>query len=271
MSIDTLRINTTNPCLILFLLDQSGSMDESFGANMKMSKADALADAVNETMHNIGLKCISTNGVIRDRFEIAVMGYGATEEIKSAYMGDLTDRWAVPISELFNKPLDYNADDGAPIWIKSIAGTVTPMTEAFHNAYDLCNDWINYGNHHDCHPPIVINITDGQATDSGFGDRKLIKAIDSVRDLSTDHGNIYIFNIHISESQSDQILFPDKMDSYNDPYAILLFNNSSILNSKMIDIGNTKGYSLNKNSKGFIFNGNSSDLVNFLNIGSSPA
>ena len=59
------------------------------------------------------------------------MGYGATEEIKSAYMGDLSDRWAVPISELFNKPLDYNADDGAPIWIKSTAGTVTPMTKHF--------------------------------------------------------------------------------------------------------------------------------------------
>ena len=61
------------------------------------------------------------------------------------------------------------------------------------------------------------------------------------------------------------------MDSYDDPYATLLFNNSSTLNSKMIKIGNTKGYTLNKNSKGFIFNGNSSDLVNFLNIGSSPA
>ena len=241
MSIDTLRINTTNPCLILFLLDQSGSMAEEFGANTAMTKSRALADAVNETIHNIGLKCISSNGNIRDRFEIVAMGYGASNHIDSAYMGDLSDRWVVSISELFNKPLDYNADDGAPIWIKSIAGTVTPMTEAFHNAYDLCNDWINYSNHHDCHPPIVINITDGQATDSGIGHRKLNKAIDSVRDLRTDHGNIYIFNIHISESQSDQILFPDKMDSYDDPYATLLFNNSSTLNSKMIKIGNTKG------------------------------
>ena len=70
MSIDTLRINTTNPCLILFLLDQSGSMNEEFGVNNNMRKADALADAVNETIHNIGLKCISTKGIIRDRFEI---------------------------------------------------------------------------------------------------------------------------------------------------------------------------------------------------------
>jgi hypothetical protein len=271
MSIDTLRINTTNPCLILFLLDQSGSMAEEFGVNTNMTKADALADAVNETIHNIGLKCISSNGNIRDRFEIVAMGYGASNHIDSAYMGDLSDRWVVSISELFNKPLDYNEEDGAPIWINAVAGSATPMTEAFRNAYDLCRDWIDYGTHHDCHPPIIINITDGQPTDSGRNDKDLIKTIDSMRELSTDHGNIYIFNIHISDSPQDQILFPDNMDSYNDPHAKLLFNISSTLNTKMIEIGNTKGYTLSDNSRGFIFNGNSSDLVNFLNIGSSPA
>ena len=54
MSIDTLRINTTNPCLILFLLDQSGSMMDPFGVDDSLRKHDALADAVNETIHNIG-------------------------------------------------------------------------------------------------------------------------------------------------------------------------------------------------------------------------
>ena len=83
------------------------------------------------------------------------------------------------------------------------------MKEAFQNANDLCNDWINYGNHHDCHPPIIINITDGMATDSGMNDRKLIKVCDALHSLSTDHGNSYVFNIHISSSHRDQMIFPD--------------------------------------------------------------
>lgn len=271
MSMDTLRINTTNPCLILFLLDQSGSMGERFGANTDIDKADALANAVNETIHNIGLKCISSNGNIKDRFEIAVIGYGAPGGVQSAYEGNLSGRWAVPISDLFNNPLEYHEDDGAPLWIKPISGYATPMKEAFQNANDLCNDWINYGNHHDCHPPIIINITDGMATDSGMSDRKLIKVCDALHSLSTDHGNSYVFNIHISSSRRDQIIFPDNVDNCEDSFANLLFNMSSKLNSKMIEIGNVKGYTLTENTRGFIFNGNSSDLINFLNIGSSPA
>ena len=57
----------------------------------------------------------------------------------------------------------------------------------------------------------------------------------------------------------------------NDSFATLLFNMSSDLNPKMIETGNTKGYTLSQGSRGFIFNGHSSDLINFLNIGSSPA
>ena len=56
----------------------------------------------------------------------------------------------------------------------------------------------------------------------------------------------------------------------DDSYARILFDISSKLNTKMINMGNKKGYTLNDESKGFIFNGTSSDLINFLNIGSDP-
>ena len=109
MSIETLRINSTNPCLILFLLDQSGSMQGGFGADYNTSKAEALANAVNETIHNIGLKCVDSGGVIKDRFEVAVMGYGTGlgNGVSSAYLGELDGRWVVPISELFEKPYSF--------------------------------------------------------------------------------------------------------------------------------------------------------------------
>ena len=272
MSIDTLRINTTNPCLILFLLDQSGSMEDRFGGDDSISKHVALANAVNETIHNIGLKCISGQGTIRDRFEISVMGYGHQGRVESAYKGKLTGKWVVKISDLFNNPFEYDNDsDGAPIWITPVASAATPMTEAFRNAYDLCDDWINYGNHIDSHPPIIINITDGEPTDAGRKFIELKNIIADVMQLRTNNGNTYIFNVHISSSHHDKILFPSSIDSFSNSYAELLFEISSTLNSKMIEIGNSRGYNLDSDSKGFIFNGNSTDLINFLNIGSSPA
>lgn len=272
MDIDTLRINTTNPCLILFLLDQSGSMIDPFGADDTMQKHIALANAVNETIHNIGLKCISGQGTIRDRFEISVMGYGREGKVESAYKGNLTGKWVVKISDIFNNPIEYDDNsDGAPIWVTPVASAHTPMTEAFNNAYDLCDDWINYGNHIDCHPPIIINITDGEPTDAGRNFHKLKTIIEDIKQLGTNYGNTYIFNVHISSLTHDKILFPKSIDGFNNTYALLLFELSSTLNSKMVDIGNSRGYSLDSSSKGFIFNGNSTDLINFLNIGSSPA
>tara|TARA_Y100001960_G_C14697667_1_gene839862 strand:- start:113 stop:943 length:831 start_codon:yes stop_codon:yes gene_type:complete len=275
MSIETLRINSTNPCLILFLLDQSGSMQGGFGADYNTSKAEALANAVNETIHNIGLKCVDSGGTIKDRFEVAVMGYGTGlgNGVSSAYLGELDGRWVVPISELFEKPYTYN-DDEAPIWIEPTWGGLTPMTRAFQQAYDLCSDWISYGNHINCHPPLIINITDGEATDSGWGSKKLITAVNQIKSLGTEYGNPFIFNIHISYTNEDQVLFPNSIEDVNsrisDTNASLLYELSSHLNEKMVNIGSTKGYKLDLNSKGFIFNGNSSDLINFLNIGSSP-
>jgi hypothetical protein len=200
------------------------------------------------------------------------MGYGKSGSVQSAYKGNLEGKWVVKISDIFNNPFEYDDEsDGAPIWITPVASQNTPMTEAFRNAYDLCDDWVNYGNHIDCHPPIIINISDGQPTDAGRNFHKLKSIIEDIKQLKTNYGHTYIFNVHISSSNHDKILFPSLIDGFNNEYAELLFDLSSTLNSKMIDIGNSRGYSLNSSSKGFIFNGNSTDLINFLNIGSSPA
>ena len=63
------------------------------------------------------------------------------------------------------------------------------MTEAFNTARDVIESWINWGNHYESHPPILINITDGIPTDSGYRFELLIDAADAIKDLNTVHGN----------------------------------------------------------------------------------
>ena len=50
-----------------------------------------------------------------------------------------------------------------PIWLDPLAAGQTPMCQALDLAWNSLNDFL--GAYPDCFPPIVINITDGKATD----------------------------------------------------------------------------------------------------------
>lgn len=263
-NIQNLNISSTNPCLIIYLLDQSGSMEEPFG-NTKTSKAVEVANAMNEIIYETGLRCIDNDGNIKNRFEFAVIGYGIENDIvKSAWEGPLAGKWVVSIKNIFDFHLGIENDK--PIWITPRSGGNTPMTKAFENAKRLCNDWINWGNHRDCHPPIIINITDGASTDSGFFNNSLKREISQIKSLRTNYGETKIFNIHISSLSSEKTLFPETIGRL-ETYQELLFEISSPLDENMIRIARSKGYSIQNRAKGYVFNGNATDLINFLNIG----
>lgn len=259
-----LTISSTNPCLIIYLLDQSGSMDERFG-NASHTKAMELANAINDTIYEVGLRCIGNAGELKNRFEIAIIGYGKGDSlVQSAWEGQLSNKWVVSIKNIFEYPLGQENDK--PIWIKPYAVSNTPMTKAFENAKRLCNDWINWGNHRDCHPPIIINITDGEATDAGWNSNSLRKEVEQIKHLRTNYGNVNILNIHISSRSGDKLLFPNEVNQ-NDRFANLLFEISTPLNENMVRLAQQKGYNIQNNARGYVFNGSASDLINFLNIG----
>ncbi len=263
LDIKNLTISSTHPCLIVYLLDQSGSMKEQFGNGLH-SKSVEVAKAINELIYGIGLRCIGSNGDLKNRFELAVIGYG-NDKVKSGWEGQLANKWVVSIKNVFDYPLGQN--NGIPVWIRPVDDGSTPMTKAFENAKRLCNDWINWGNHRECHPPIIINITDGEATDGGFGDRDLQKEVNEIKNLGTLYGNVNILNIHISGSNGERVLFPTEVSNLNNRYAKQLFEFSTPLTENMIYLAQKEGYNIQTGAKGYIFNGNGNDLIKFLNIG----
>lgn len=259
-----LTISSTNPCLLVYLIDQSGSMTETFG-NASHTKAVEVAEAINDILYEVGLRCIGSGGELKNRFEVAIIGYGKDiNTVQSGWEGQLSGKWVVPIKNIFDYPLGQ--ENEKPIWIKPYAGSNTPMTKAFENAKRLCNDWINWGNHRDCHPPIVINITDGEATDSGSSFSALKKEVEQIKTLHTNYGATKILNIHISTTAGDKLLFPSDVTT-GDRFGRLLFDLSSVLDENMVRIAQQKGYNINNFAKGYVFNGNATDLINFLNIG----
>ena len=79
------EISRANPSCFLFLIDQSGSMQDPFGSGESAKKkADSVADAINRLLQNLVIKCAKEEG-IRDFFHLCVIGYGA--QVGPAFAG----------------------------------------------------------------------------------------------------------------------------------------------------------------------------------------
>ncbi|MBP3963033.1 vWA domain-containing protein [Paenibacillus lignilyticus] len=269
------EISRSNPSCILFIIDQSGSMSDPFGAS---TKAESVSDAINRLLQNLVIKCAKSEG-IRDYYHVGVIGYGAG--VGPAFGGVLAGREVVPISEIADNPskLDKRlkkVPDGAgglvdqlvkfPVWFEPIANGGTPMCEAVRAAQTVLAQWISEYTH--CFPPVVIHITDGESTD---GDPT--HDMEQLRTLSTDDGNVLLFNLHISDSPSAvELRFPETADALPDAYSRVLYEGSSPLTPFMIQVANQE-YDLNlaDGARGFVLNADITLVIQALDIGTRPA
>jgi hypothetical protein len=147
-----------------------------------------------------------------------------------------------------------------PIWFEPVADGLTPMCAALDLAWSFVSDFIVRTPA--CYPPLVINITDGEATD---GDPE--PHADLIRQLASDDGNVLLFNVHISSSQATKIEFADRPEVLPDDYARLLFRMSSKLPPLMLGLAKAEGYHITEATRGFVFNADLVSLIRFLDIG----
>ncbi len=100
------------------------------------------------------------------------------------------------------------------------------MRSALKMAKELLQEWICA--HPAAYPPVVMNITDGQATDAD--DDELLEAAGELRSLETTDGKVLLFNCHLSGTSNSSIVMPvEKRQLPDDEYAHLLFDMSSDL------------------------------------------
>ena len=265
------EISRVNPTCFLFLIDRSGSMAEPIGGDGK-KKADMVADSINRLLQGLTLRCSKSEG-IRDYFHIGVIGYGA--QVGFALGGALTGNNIVPVSQVANNPLRIEqrtkkVDDGAgglvdqsikfPIWFEAAADGMTPMSEALNLAGQTVSDFIQ--RFPQCFPPIIMNITDGEASD---GDPEPIAA--ALQQMATPDGHILLFNLHVSASSTMPLQFPDNEAGLPDNFARRLFRMSSVLPPQALDTARRAGVAVTASSRGFVFNADPVSVVQFLEIG----
>src|ERR1700686_2166556 len=237
----TAEISRVHPSCFVFLIDQSGSMQEGWGGEPGKSKADALSTIINRLLQNLVLKCAKSEGV-RDYYDVGVIGYGAA--VGPAFSEPLAGKELVPIGEIANQPARVEertkkVDDGAggladqmikfPVWFDAISSGGTPMCQAMGRAQSILSRWVT--EQPTSFPPIVINITDGQATDGAPA-----SAAASLRNLKNEDGEVLLFNIHVSSTPASPIQFPGEESPLPDNFAKVLFRMSSTLPDYMKNI-----------------------------------
>jgi hypothetical protein len=265
-------IQRSTPTAFLFLVDQSGSMGDRMAGSEK-TKAQFVADVLNRTFTDLVTRCTKADGV-RDYFEIGVIGYGGAGA-SNGLSGPLATQVLNPISAIEANPSRIEdrkrrVDDGAgglieqsikfPVWFEPRADGGTPMCEAIRRAGEELAVWCDA--HPDSYPPTVLHVTDGESTD---GDPEPLA--EALRQFSTNDGNVLLLNLHVSSRAGQPVSFPAGEGLLPDQYAKLLFRMSSQLPSHLVNAVQEKGHKVSQESRGYIFNAEAGEIVDFFDIG----
>jgi len=269
----TAEISRANPTCFLLLVDQSGSMAESFGSESGKSKAEGVADAVNRLLQTLVFRCAKGEYIL-DRYYVGAIGYGG--DIALGFPVDaLAGAVLQPVSRIGANPLRMEdrvnrIDDGAgglrdqhakfPVWFEPKARGKTPMCAAMRAAHEALSGFI--AQHPQCFPPIVINVSDGVATDGDFESEAL-----KLWRLSSSDGGVLLFNINLSAKPERPILFPSDDLQLPGEYARRLFSVSSLLPPRMLRQAQILKIPVDEAARGFAFNADLASVIMFLDIG----
>jgi len=88
----TAEISRNNPSAFLFIIDQSGSMDERM--ETEHTKARFVADVLNKTLYQLVIRCTRADGV-RNYFDVGVIAYG--DSVRSGFSGALGGKILHPL------------------------------------------------------------------------------------------------------------------------------------------------------------------------------
>ena len=274
----TAEISRDNPSCFLFLIDQSKSMEDEVSAgDGTQSKANGVADTMNRWLQELSIKCAKSDGV-RDYYHVGVLGYGKT--VGPGVNGSSDGNEMIPVSQIADNPARLEErvkkiSDGAggvtdqtirfPVWFDPVADGGTPMCRAAGEAQRILSEWLTA--HPDCFPPIVIHITDGEATDGDPTER-----IRALTNMSSSDGNVMLFNIHLSDNpDASSVTFPDSADDLPDDYSKMLFETSSPLTPTMRALAKEHGFNPSETARSFVLNADMVLLVQAIDIGTRPA
>lgn len=245
--------------------------------NERMSKADAVALTVNMLISELINRCRRGDDY-GDYFNIAILGYHDEEVVSllpsgevfaspSQLVGAERSRIKMHKERVLPNGRSVISVIEQKIWIESLAQGKTPMHSALLAARNLVGKWCR-NCVKDCYPPTIINITDGEASDSD--EEKLEIMADAIKALGTSDGHALLMNIHIAtNSDAAPVVFPCGEDELPETrYARMLYRMSSTMpvlyNESVMNMRGNEGTDF----RGMSYNAAITDVIDMMNIGS---
>lgn len=266
----------------VIVLDRSGSMQEQmrFGRTMQ-TKATILSRTASALITELIDRCRRTDA-LRNYYDIAVVGYG-NDSVDMLLGGESF----ISVEELERHQPPFTtttAEEHLPDgtwamvehrsveWFQPKAEGNTPMYEAMMRVREMVAEWCLQPENRDSFPPVVIHITDGEASDCD--DRELIDICSQIKQTATNDGNTLLLNIHISTNEqlpAKVFPMPDEMALANH-YARTLADCSSIMPEPFNEpICALKGMTATPPFIGMGYNASIIELLSIINIGSRSA
>lgn len=174
-----MNISTSNPTLLLFLINQTWLKDNE-------EIFEIIINEVTSTLKYLFLKYHD------NRYEVAIIGYG-----NNAYPL-IKGNGIKHLSELFDNDLKLNYD------IVCKTNENAHLHEGMKSIIPILNTWIQ--SHMDSYPPTVIHISPHGY--NGAEHSLLIEQAQNIKQLSTNIGNTVLFNIIPSFASNESVLFP---------------------------------------------------------------
>ena len=267
----TAEINRNAPSCFLFVIDQSGSMDEKM--SIGVTKAQFVADVLNKTLYQLVTRCKRPEGV-RNYFDVGVIAYSGNGA-QNGFGGNLAGTYLRSIAEVEANPLRVDdrvkkVSDGAgglveqsakfPVWFDPISSGGTPMCDAFKKAAEVLVEWSD--KHQGSYPATVIHVSDGQSTD---GDPTQIS--EALRQISTQDGSTLLFNLHIDTQEGASVVFSASEDALQDQHGKTLFRMSSPVPSHLVPVIQQKNYAISNEARFFGYKAGYEEIVEFFDIG----
>lgn len=276
----TQDITRRHRAAIVIAIDQSSSMGGYMNIDGEnISKAEAVSMAAGRLLDELILRSHRDNGY-RHYYDIALIGYSG-DRVYSLLGEELT---FYPITMLAGREVRrvpyklryqtlregmHDFEELVSLWVEPRAQEATPMYKMLTKVTEIVDGWCAKDENRESFPPLVFNITDGEASDADYD--MLRSAAHRLQQTGTNDGKTLFVNVHISsDTLHSPVLFPNL---YEVPFAIhyahLLMDMSSIMPERFNHYIAASRHSFSTPPYvAMSYNASMPELVAMLNIGS---
>lgn len=268
--------SSATPGLLIFLIDQSGSMLLPFKDSTDTRTVFATR-VVNRVIDSIIQKNYNGDHA-KDRCFIVAIGYSVgAKELCSGFLSSLDE--SPKRMETVKKKISDGAgglveiDKTMPIWVDPIdKDGWTDMAAAFKMAKQIIEEWVK--DKPESPAPVIINVSDGvpyyNHKSSQECAQETAAIAQEIMNIKTSDGDVLIFNAEIGEG-STQIILPNSVEEVQagGEGAKFLYEISSVIPEGYKGAAVKNGLELKDGSKGAVFAADAENLIKLIDFGSS--